>query len=178
MASYESTIHAQDATAGRVQRLSDGIRDASVAAGAYDAAEVAVAYASRTGVELLLRHLQQGRVGPRHRSGSSTSFRIFRTTEPAALDLLMKQKNLEVRLPYGRDAVVASKTLRPPHTFHAKGYLFRSNPVGCSVSIDSGLSEPVGECAGNGVKGGNEPASVRSSLARPRRSIFRTRRRT
>ena len=61
----------------------------------------------------------------------------FGITEPAALELLAKQPNLEVRVPNG-SAVLASPTLRPPHTFHAKGYLFRAEPWESPSSLITG----------------------------------------
>lgn len=133
MSPYEATIHAQDATLGRVQEVLEGIVQAGQAAAQWTNVDVAVAYASRGGVKLLCDSLesQASWVPAAKRFLVSMDFGI---TEPAALELLARQPNLEVRIPNGQ-RVLASRRLIPPHTFHAKGYLFRATPLATPQSL-------------------------------------------
>ncbi len=133
MAPYEATVHAQDATQGRVQEVLGGILQAAQASDHWTNLDAAVAYASRGGARLLCERLQA------HPSWDSATKRFlvsmdFGITEPAALELLARQANLEVRVPNGQ-LVVASTQLMPPHTFHAKGYLFRCSPFAAPTSL-------------------------------------------
>lgn len=133
MVPYEATLYAQDATLGRVQKVLGGIAQAGQAAAQWTNVDVAVAYASRGGVKLLCDSLraQQSWAPAAKRFLVSMDFGI---TEPAALELLARQANLEVRVPNGQ-RVLASKQLMPPHAFHAKGYLFRSSTLAAPTSL-------------------------------------------
>lgn len=133
MAPHAMTLHAQDASVGRVQEVVDGIVQAARGAGPWERLDAAVAYASAGGVRLLCDRLRQ------QPSWATSSKRFlvsmdFGTTQPAAFEMLAREPNLEVRVPNASD-VLAQARLMPPTTFHAKGYLFDSEIAGGSTSL-------------------------------------------
>lgn len=122
--SYVVSVHAQDPSAGRVEEVLSALSLASSDASLYEHADVAVAYASASGVKLLHERLSGSSVW--HNASKRFLVSIdFGITEPHALELLAGLPNAEVRIPNGR-SVLASPTLRPPNTFHAKTYFFRA----------------------------------------------------
>lgn len=133
---YEARVHAQDAATGRLFGVLDGIDATATGAPGFTSVDVAVAYATRGGVDALVDRLQ------REPGWASASKRWlvsidFGFTEPAALEALAKVVQSDVRVPNGLE-VVARTNLAPRTTFHAKGYLFRgptwgSSPTGLIV---------------------------------------------
>lgn len=122
---YESIVHAQDASVGRVAEVLDGIEAAAVAAGPFTAVDAAVAYATKAGVDLLSATLASA--SP-YWSPACKRFLVsidYGITDPRALNELARLSNAQVRVPNGR-AVLANRRLSPPTTFHAKSYLFRT----------------------------------------------------
>jgi HKD family nuclease len=118
---YLTSVHPQDPSVGRVGVVLEAIGAAAHHASDYERVDVAVAYASAEGVRLLDERLS----GPNW-SGARKRFLVsmdFGFTQPRALVRLSELSNAEVRVPNGR-AVLASATLRPPSTFHAKVFLF------------------------------------------------------
>ena len=118
---YQTSVHAQDASVGRVGVVLEAIGEAAHLASDYERVDVAVAYASAEGVRLLDERL----FGPNW-SAAHKRFLVsldFGFTQPSALDRLSELSNAEVRIPNGR-AVLSSSRLRPPSAFHAKVFLF------------------------------------------------------
>jgi HKD family nuclease len=121
---YEMTVHAQDATSGRVGVVLDALEGTSQQAGSFEYVDVAVAYASKGGVRLL-----EDRLGSETWALARKRFLVsidFGFTDPKALLRLSKLANAEVRVPNGR-AVLRSPSLRPPTPFHAKAFAFRGD---------------------------------------------------
>lgn len=119
---YQTSVHAQDPSVGRVSVVLEALADASEGAGAYDYVDVAVAYASAEGVRSL-----NDRLSSETWSTARKRFLVsidFGFTQPKALARLSELNNAEVRIPNGH-AVLASPTLRPPSAFHAKVFIFR-----------------------------------------------------
>lgn len=120
---YSVSVNAQDPSLGRVEEVISAIATASSDAGDYTCVDVAVAYASDSGVELLDQRLSSS---PAWRAAFKR-FLVsidFGITEPRALARLADLPNSEVRVPNG-ESVLTSPQLWPPNTFHAKSYLFR-----------------------------------------------------
>lgn len=118
---YQTSVHAQDPSLGRVGIVLEALGAAANLAADYERVDVAVAYASAEGVRLLDEKLS----GPNW-SGARKRFLVsldFGFTQPKALVRLSELSNAEVRIPNGR-AVLASATLRPPSAFHAKVFVF------------------------------------------------------
>lgn len=118
---YQTSVHPQDPSVGRVGIVLEAIGTAAQLASDYERVDVAVAYASAEGVRLLDEKLSGPNwIGARKRFLVSLDFGF---TQPAALIRLSELSNAEVRVPNGR-AVLASATLRPPSAFHAKVFIF------------------------------------------------------
>lgn len=123
---YQTSVHPQDPSAGRVGIVLEAIGAAAHLASDYERVDVAVAYASAEGVRLLDERLS----GPNW-SGARKRFLVsldFGFTQPSALARLSELSNAEVRVPNGR-AVLASARLRPPSAFHAKVFIFGLDEV-------------------------------------------------
>lgn len=119
---YEMTLHAQDASTGRVGVVLHALEDASQRAGAFEYVDVAVAYASTGGVQLL-----EDRLASDTWNLAQKRFLVsidFGFTDPGALLQLSEFPNAEVRVPNGL-AVLRSPSLRPPLAFHPKAFAFR-----------------------------------------------------
>lgn len=119
---YQVAIHAQDATTGRVEAVLRALAHAASTANDYTTVDVAVAYASAAGVQLLDDALASARW-----ERSSKRFLVsidFGITQPRALDQIAQLPNSEVRIPNAFQ-VLASPHLLPRSTFHAKAFIFR-----------------------------------------------------
>jgi hypothetical protein len=129
---YSARAYPQDATTGRVGAVLDAIMAA--ADRSYDRADIAVAYATRRGVEVLTNRLSSPRwEAARKRFLISIDFGI---TEPAALVALAALPNSQVRIPNGLDVLSTSGLWPSKTTFHTKAYMFR----GMGASIPSGAT--------------------------------------
>lgn len=117
------STHVQDASTGRVDVVQGAIRNAAESLDVLNAMDVAVAYASRRGVNKLVGELSGIRTWPVATKRFLVSI-DYGTTEPAALELLAGLPASQVRVPRGR-RVLKSPRLAPETTFHAKCYLFR-----------------------------------------------------
>lgn len=121
---YEMSVHAQDPKVGRVGVVLDAIAHASRESRGYDHVDIAVAYASTKGVNLLNDTLSDEAW-----TAATKRFLVsidFGFTQPKALQTLSELDNSEVRIPNAR-AVLDSPTLRPPSAFHAKAFMFRGD---------------------------------------------------
>lgn len=121
---YEMTVHAQDASSGRVGEVLAALEGAAQAAVPYDHVDIAVAYASAEGVRLL-----EEAVAGKYWVESRKRFLVsmdFGFTQPRALTLLSEIANAEVRIPNG-SKVLESPSLRPPSAFHPKVFVFRGD---------------------------------------------------
>lgn len=132
---YSARPYLQDATTGRIGVVLDAITAAADCS--YNIADVAVAYATRKGVEVLTNRLSGQRW-----DAAQKRFLIsidFGITEPAALVALAAISNTQVRIPNGL-AVLSIPGLWPPKTtFHTKAYIFRATgaPAPLGVIIGS-----------------------------------------
>jgi HKD family nuclease len=114
----------QDATVGRVEAVLEGIEHAANGVGQFDQVDLAVAYATHRGVQLIDQRLSL------HSDWQAATKRClvsidFGITEPAGLEQLANLNHAEVRIPNGL-SVVGNRWLRPPATFHTKAYAFRT----------------------------------------------------
>lgn len=120
---YLSRTFIQDGKTGRANVMLGAVGKAAESV-AYDAVDVAVAYATRQGVRRLLNQVASSKwTNAAKRWLISIDFGV---TEPDALEELIGVPNSRVRIPGGL-AVLASAALRPRVTFHTKAYLFRVN---------------------------------------------------
>jgi HKD family nuclease len=120
---YAARVYAQDPSLGRVEEVLSAIAAASSDAGRYTCVDMAVAYATNAGVNLLDQRLDSSPAWEE----ASKRFLVsidFGITEPRALVRLAGLPNAQVRVPNGLAVLAAS--LHPPNTFHAKSYLFRT----------------------------------------------------
>lgn len=119
---YQVSMHAQDATAGRIEAVLRALANAASTASDYTTVDIAVAYASAAGVQLLDEVVADARW-----ERSSKRFLVsidFGITQPRALDQIARLPNAEVRVPNAFE-VLASPHLIPRSTFHAKAFVFR-----------------------------------------------------
>jgi hypothetical protein len=139
---------AQDAATGRIAVIANAIA-AAAATVPYNLADVAVAYATRRGVELLNRRLDgTGWTGATKRFLISVDFGV---TEPEALAALEALPNAEVRVPNGL-VVLASEALRPPSTFHTKAYAFRVSDAASQLALVVGSANITASALATGAE--------------------------
>lgn len=148
-----SSIFVQDATVGRINGVIDAVGLGASVAGV-DRMDVAVAYASAGGVEVLKNRLSSmaGWRGWRKRFLVSID---FGTTQPTALDRLRRLPNSEVRVPHGRE-VLARAGLAPRVPFHSKAWIFYRSRSRKPVSIVVGS----GNLTVSGLATGGEVATA------------------
>lgn len=120
---YDARTYTQDAAAGRIGHVLEGIAVTAASAGGFSHVDAAVAYATRGGVGQLTARLSQLPTWSAAAKRWLVSF-DFGITEPLAVEALAALPTSEVRVPNGQ-TVIAAKLLRPINTFHTKGYLFR-----------------------------------------------------
>lgn len=130
---YSARSYLQDAATGRIGAVLDAVTAAADCA--YNMADVAVAYATRQGVNVLTRRLAGAKW-----DAAQKRFLIsidFGISEPGALAALAGLPSAQVRIPNGL-AVLENPGLWPPKTtFHTKAYVFRAagvtHPLGVSI---------------------------------------------
>lgn len=128
--------HAQDATTGRIDVVLDRLTHAFAVLPSFSRVDVAVAYASLRGVELLL-----ARAGGK-RSWTSARKRFLVSmdsgfTEPDALSRLASIPGADVRVPNAR-VVLRRAGLRPVRPFHPKAYLVYGDSFSSPAVLVSG----------------------------------------
>lgn len=157
---YEATVHAQDATVGRVETMLRAMGKAGKDAGPFTHVDLAVAYATTAGVTMLdevLAPLPAWALAAKRCLISID----FGTTQPPALEKLAALPFSEVRIPNG-EATVTSPGLYPPATFHSKVVLFRRDPWGFPSSLVVGSAN----LTRSALATGSEVVSVQSWTGR------------
>ncbi len=160
---YHAAIHAQDVSSGRVEAVLRALTRAASAADDYTLVDVAVAYASTAGVRLLEDRL----TNPRW-DRASKRFLVsidFGITQPQALDRIAQLSNSEVRIP-NASQVLASPSLLPRATFHAKAFIFR----GASWSESCASVMGSANLTASALATGSEIVVGQSWSSRPSRS--------
>ncbi|MDI6910479.1 hypothetical protein [Nocardioides sp.] len=165
---YAAQVHPQDVSSGRVGEVLRGISGAAACA-QYSAIDAAVAYASDRGVVLLEQELATNQWWFR----ASKRFLVsidYGITDPRALRRLSRIAGAEVRVPNAR-AVLGSRSLKPPSTFHPKAYLFR----GTSWGSPSALVVGSANLTVSALVTGSEVATSQSwsgTLSQPSRALL------
>ena len=147
---YSVRAYSQDPTLGDVGQVLAALSNTSSRAGSYTHVDAAVAFASARGVSMMCGAL----ASDGNWQEASKRFLIgidFGVTEPKALAALSDLPNAEVRIPSGR-AVLRSRALKPPTTFHPKSFLFRN----CSMEAGSGFVAGSANLTANGLAAGCE----------------------
>lgn len=146
-------LHQQYVTqpAGGINYLS--LFDAALARRPFDGFDVAVAYATATGVHELTRKCR----GVAGKDWDSLEKRWlvgidYCRTEPIAIEMLANEKNSVVKVHDGT-AVVQRRKCTPLLPFHPKAFVFRSDAANAIVSGSGNLSR-------NGLTKGHEVGSV------------------
>jgi hypothetical protein len=126
---YEHRLYTQNAQIGEVGRILEGVT--TLATGAYDEFQAAIAYASVSGCKTLFDALENTNGGWKASRKQWLISIDFGRTEPEALERLADVAGSEVRVPNG---VVVSRVPRffPPSVFHPKVYVVRD-----STTVDS-----------------------------------------
>jgi len=166
---YSARVFVQDTATGRTDAVQTAIAWAENAV-AYDAVDAAIAYATRSGVELLSKALHTAARWPDAEKRWLVSI-DYGITEPRALEALAAMPRSSVRVPNGL-AVLANRRLNPPTTFHTKGYLFRRSGARVPLALVVGSANLSVSALGVGAE--SVTAQVWSGrLSRSERSLLR-----
>lgn len=145
-----SSTHVQDATTGRLEVVLERLGAMFRAAGEYTNVDIAVAYASRRGVDLLNSSARGGA------SWGTAKKRILVSidsgfTEPEALDSLAALEHAEVRVPRGKE-VLRRPQLRPVRAFHPKCFVVRGSSAAEPAALLIGSANLTGSALTTGTE--------------------------